>query len=81
MIWIARQTSCTDGICQILACKKGETEREDEEHIESFGLTWEADRPVTKAVSLFVYRGEEENPPEFIDEGGLWVVLISHFLL
>jgi hypothetical protein len=44
---------------------------EDEEHIEKFGLTWEADGQATKSVSLFVYRGDEDTPPEFIDEGGL----------
>jgi hypothetical protein len=55
----------------ILSLCQGESGKEDHEFIESFTVTWRVQVPAYKDVSLFVYRGDEEKAPEFVDEGGL----------
>ncbi|UZJ55704.1 hypothetical protein CBS101457_005024 [Exobasidium rhododendri] len=50
--------------------QKGESGREDEEFLESFSMTWMMQMQAHKEVSLIVYRGDEDKPPEFVDEGG-----------
>ncbi|PWN42449.1 hypothetical protein IE81DRAFT_323413 [Ceraceosorus guamensis] len=49
--------------------RKGTSGRDDEEHISPFVLTWLKNVPCTAAISLYVYRGDEEGT-EFVDEAG-----------
>ncbi|KAK0568542.1 hypothetical protein OC861_001872 [Tilletia horrida] len=50
--------------------RKGETGRDDEEHLSPFVLTWTTTVPLTAAISLLVYRGDSDELPEFVDMPG-----------
>ncbi|KAE8214982.1 hypothetical protein CF327_g1722 [Tilletia walkeri] len=59
--------------------RKGETGRDDEEHLSPFVLTWTTTVPLTAAISLLIYRGESgganagmeaDELPEFVDMPG-----------
>jgi hypothetical protein len=49
--------------------KRGESGRDDEEHVAPFVLTWVPSVPCTASIALYVYRGDEDHP-EFVDEPG-----------
>lgn len=50
--------------------RKGEAGAEDQEHTESFSMTWQVSQKLVKDINLYVYRGEAEVEPTFLDEGG-----------
>lgn len=50
--------------------RKGEAGKEDQEHLEKFCMTWQVSQRLVKDVNLYVYRGESEVEPTFLDEGG-----------
>lgn len=49
--------------------RKGESGKDDEEHVAPFVLTWVPSVPCTANIALYVYRGDDESP-EFVDEPG-----------
>lgn len=49
--------------------KKGESGRDDEEHVSPFVLTWVPSVACTANIALYVYRGDDDFP-EFVDEPG-----------